>query len=149
MAVLPLDDVLEQVGQPPAAGDSGDVGDPAKLPLPVDISLSADDSTLFVDSFMDGTVRVYDVTNPRKPRAVKAREHVAAWVRSLGVDDPELQPNHAWRHTFKQVAHRHGISEHISDCITGHSPATVGRGYGAPTLGDMAAALKRFPRYEV
>ena len=52
----------------------GDVGDPAKLPLPVDISLSADDSTLFVDSFMDGTVRVYDVTNPRKARQIHERK---------------------------------------------------------------------------
>ena len=52
------------------AVEIGDVGDPAKIPLPVDISLSADDSTLFVDSFMDGMVRVYDVTNPRKARQI-------------------------------------------------------------------------------
>jgi selenium-binding protein 1 len=45
----------------------GPVGDPAKPPLPVDISLSVDDRFLFVDSFMDGTVRVFDVSDPRKP----------------------------------------------------------------------------------
>ena len=45
-----------------------DIGDPAKIPLPVDISLSADDSTLFVDSFMDGTVRVFDVSDPHHPK---------------------------------------------------------------------------------
>jgi integrase len=90
-----------------------------------------------------------DATKPRKPRYVKAREYLAAWVRELGVSDPELQPNHAWRHTFKQIADRHDISERISDWITGHSPASVGRGYGAPTLEDMAAALKKFPRYVV
>ena len=44
----------------------GAVGDPAKLPLPVDISLSADDRHLFVSSFNDGTARVFDVSNPRK-----------------------------------------------------------------------------------
>jgi methanethiol oxidase len=48
----------------------GDVGEPAKLPLPVDLSLSADDSTLFVDSFMDGMTRVYDVSDPHNPRQV-------------------------------------------------------------------------------
>jgi selenium-binding protein 1 len=47
-----------------------DVGDPAKIPLPVSITLSADDRTLWVDSFMDGTVRVYDVSNPFAPRQV-------------------------------------------------------------------------------
>jgi hypothetical protein len=29
LAVLPLDGVFEQVGQPPAGGDAGDAGDPA------------------------------------------------------------------------------------------------------------------------
>lgn len=45
-----------------------DIGDPKKVPLPVDISLSLDDKYLFVDSFMDGMVRVYDVSNPHKPK---------------------------------------------------------------------------------
>jgi len=51
----------------------GDVGDPAKTPLPVDISLSADDRFLFVASFMDGTVRVYDVSDPRKAKLAHER----------------------------------------------------------------------------
>jgi selenium-binding protein 1 len=44
-----------------------DIGDPSQIPVPVDISLSADDSTLFVDTFMDGKVRVFDVTDPHDP----------------------------------------------------------------------------------
>jgi len=47
-----------------------DIGDPAKVPLPVDISLSADDSTLFVSTFLDGKARVFDVSNPHRPRQV-------------------------------------------------------------------------------
>ena len=43
------------------------VGDPKSPPLPVDMSLSADDRFLFVSSFVDGTVRVFDVSNPRAP----------------------------------------------------------------------------------
>jgi integrase len=90
-----------------------------------------------------------DPTNPRKPRYVKAREHLANWVRSIGIVDRELQPNHAWRHTFKQIADREGISERMSDYITGHARKSVGATYGAPTVGDMAAALRKFPRYEL
>jgi selenium-binding protein 1 len=52
------------------AVEVGTIGDPAKIPLPVDISLSRDDKTLFVDSFMDGMVRVYDVSNPREARPI-------------------------------------------------------------------------------
>jgi selenium-binding protein 1 len=55
------------------AAEIGDIGDPSKTPLPVDISLSADDKFLFVDSFMDGTVRIYDVSEPRKARLVHER----------------------------------------------------------------------------
>jgi hypothetical protein len=80
---------------------------------------------------------------------VKAREHLATWVRELGVTDPEVKPNHAWRETFKQIGHRHEISERILDAIAGHAPITVGRGYDLPTLADMATALKKFPRYEI
>ena len=49
------------------AVDLAPIGDPTKPPLPVDISLSSDDKTLFVDSFVDGTVHVFDVSDPRKP----------------------------------------------------------------------------------
>jgi integrase len=94
------------------------------------------------------TVVSDDPTNPRKPRYVKAREHVAAWVRSLGINDPELSPNHAWRHTFKAIGFRSGISERVLDAIVGHAPASVGRGYGEPTLSDKAQELRKFPRYK-
>ncbi len=53
-----------------AASAVADIGDPKKVPLPVDISLSLDDKYLFVDTFMDGSVRVYDVSNPHKPKLV-------------------------------------------------------------------------------
>jgi selenium-binding protein 1 len=36
--------------------------------LPVDMSLSADDKTLFVDCFGDGKCRVFDVSNPQEPK---------------------------------------------------------------------------------
>jgi integrase len=88
-------------------------------------------------------------TNPRKPRAARARERLAMWIRGLGINDKEVRPNHAWRHSFKQIAARNGISDGMSDYITGHAPATVARGYGAPTVRDMAAALEKFPRYTV
>ena len=52
------------------AVDLGPIGDPSKAPLPVDISLSADDRHLFVSTFGDGLVHVFDVSEPRKPREV-------------------------------------------------------------------------------
>jgi integrase len=90
-----------------------------------------------------------DPTNPKRPRAVKARERLAEWVRKIGVTDTELQPNHAWRHTFKKIGDRAGISEKMLDVVCGHAPATVGRSYGVADLADKAEALRRFPRFDV
>jgi integrase len=90
-----------------------------------------------------------DPTNPKRPRAVKARERLAEWVREIGVTDPELQPNHAWRHTFKKVGDRAGISEKMLDTICGHKQATTGRSYGEADLADKAEALRRFPRFNI
>jgi integrase len=89
-----------------------------------------------------------DPTNPRRPRSVSVRQRLGDWVRKLGVADRELKPNHAWRHTFKQIADSVGISERMSDYITGHAHRTIGAKYGAPTVEHMATALEKFPRYQ-
>lgn len=46
------------------------IGDVKGGVLPVDISLSADDNTLFVDCFGDGKCRVFDVSDPHKPKQI-------------------------------------------------------------------------------
>ena len=49
------------------AKEVGTIGDPAKTPLPVDVSISADAKTLWVNTFMDGTTHLFDISNPEKP----------------------------------------------------------------------------------
>lgn len=90
-----------------------------------------------------------DPMNPSRSRAGNVRGDLAEWVRAQGVTDPELSPTHAWRHSFKQIAERVGITEKVHDAITGHAPASEGRKYGQPTAEDMANALKKFPRYRL
>ena len=62
--------VYEDQGGEWKAQEVADIGDPSKLLVPVDISLSADDKTLFVDTFMDGTTRAFDVSDPHKPKQI-------------------------------------------------------------------------------
>jgi selenium-binding protein 1 len=50
------------------ADDVGDIGDPAKVPMPVAMSISSDDKLLFVTTFSDGMVRVYDISDPHHPK---------------------------------------------------------------------------------
>ncbi len=47
-----------------------DIGDASKIPLPVDISIAADDSTLWVDTWNDGMARLYDVSDPHAPKEI-------------------------------------------------------------------------------
>ncbi|HZP87657.1 MAG TPA: selenium-binding protein SBP56-related protein [Burkholderiales bacterium] len=46
----------------------GDIGDPSKVPLPVDISITADGKGLWVNTFMDGKTRYIDLSDPEHPR---------------------------------------------------------------------------------
>ena len=52
----------------------GDIGDPSKIPLPVDISITADDQGLWVQTFMDGKSRYFDISDPFNPK--QTYEHV-------------------------------------------------------------------------
>ena len=49
------------------------IGDPSKIPLPVDISISADGKGLWVNTFMDGTTRYFDMSNPEAPKEVYSK----------------------------------------------------------------------------
>ena len=56
------------------ARDVATIGDPAKTPLPVDISMRADGKGLWVNTFMDGTTRYFDISNPEAPRQTYAKK---------------------------------------------------------------------------
>lgn len=47
-----------------------DIGNPKDVPLPVDISISSDDTRLWVNTFMDGKTRLFDIADPFHPKQV-------------------------------------------------------------------------------
>lgn len=67
-----------------------------------------------------------------------AREHVT---------DPNVAPNHGWRHTFKTRGFEAGIQEKVLDAICGHAPRSTGQAYGSVSLKTKADAMQAFPRY--
>jgi methanethiol oxidase len=56
------------------AKDVAPIGEAKGGVLPVDISLSADDKTLFVSCFGDGKCRVFDVSDPHHPKEIYERQ---------------------------------------------------------------------------
>ena len=51
-----------------------DIGDASKIPLPVDISISSDASRLWVNTFMDGTTRLFDLSHPEAPKEIYTKK---------------------------------------------------------------------------
>lgn len=80
------------------------------------------------------------------PQHKKVAQRVADWVRSLGVTDRKLQPNHGWRHRF--ITKSRGIIEpDIRRAITGHSAKDQHDEYGDVPLQTSHQALIAYPRY--
>jgi selenium-binding protein 1 len=60
----------------------GNIGDPAKIPLPVDISITADGKGLWVNTFMDGTTHYFDMSNPEAPKETYSK-HTGSQVNMV------------------------------------------------------------------
>jgi len=71
---------------------------------------------------------------------------ISRWVRDeLKIEDPRLAPSHAWRHRFKTLCRRHGLSSDIGDALTGHTSRTVGDSYGAFEVSSLYRELCKLP----
>jgi len=83
----------------------------------------------------------------KTPPASIVADRVAKWIRSLGIADSSVQPNHGWRHRFKTVATELGLNARVVDAIQGHSARTAGDRYGDITLKAKQIAIAKFPTY--
>ncbi|MBB2696102.1 UNVERIFIED_ORG: integrase [Rhizobium esperanzae] len=79
----------------------------------------------------------------------KVSERLAEWVRELGVDDPRIRPNHAWRHLFKTEARGVFMDVGARDYMQGHVPATEGEAYGGYKPRVLAHEIAKLPRFEL
>jgi selenium-binding protein 1 len=64
------------------AKDVANIGDPAKIPLPVDMSITANGKGLWVNTFMDGMTRYFDLSNPEAPKQTYAK-HTGSQVNMV------------------------------------------------------------------
>lgn len=76
------------------------------------------------------------------------KNRLAEFARET-VTDPNVAPNHGWRHTFKSRGFEAGIQEKVLDAICGHAPRSVGQAYGTVTMKTKVDAIRAFPRYQV
>jgi integrase len=89
----------------------------------------------FVES-RQGKCLFYDPARGRggsaaNPQYAKVAERLAHWVRTqVGITDPRISPNHAWRHLFRTIMKATEFQPELLDYIDGHAPASEGHKYG-------------------
>jgi integrase len=71
------------------------------------------------------------------------------WIKSLGVVDKRLAPNHSWRHRIKTLGRRKGLALDILDAMTGHGRKTVADTYGEFPPDAMLRELEKIPALEL
>lgn len=96
-----------------------------------------------------GSGRLFYEDRPRRglgkhnPGSTKVKQ-LRAWVSGLGLRIGRAHakdPNHAWRHWLKRTLRDAGVSDSVSDAITGHAPRGDGAAYGGVSLKAMSDAL--------
>lgn len=126
--------------------EAGRVKNKQRREIPLHPHLVALGFPKFVLSAPDGHLFMWSGEDRAAWRSAKNR--LTDFVRTV-VTDPNVQPNHGWRHTFKTIGSEAGIQDKVLDAICGHDPRTVGEGYGGVTLTAKARAMKMFPRFMV
>lgn len=85
-----------------------------------------------------------DVLGPLDGLKNRLRE----FVRSI-IDDPNVQPNHGWRHRFTTICIDAGISARVYNAIQGHAGASVADRYGDVTLKARTEAVTKLPAFDI
>lgn len=73
------------------------------------------------------------------------KSRLAAFARAI-VTDPNVAPNHGWRHRFKTVGMEAGIAPRVLDAIQGQAARSVADTYGDVTVSTMAREIGKLPR---
>ena len=85
-----------------------------------------------------------DVLGPLSGLLNRMRE----FVRPI-VPDPNVQPNHGWRHLFTTICEEAEINPRVYNAIMGHAGRTVADGYGDVTLKAKAVATRKLPSFDL
>jgi len=103
----------------------------------------------FVEDADEGPLFLNVETSSESRGALRGLKNRLAEFARTFVADPNVAPNHGWRHRFKTVGMEAGIAHRILDAIQGQAPRTVAETYGEVTLTTMAAEIAKLPPYSL
>ena len=76
------------------------------------------------------------------------KNRLAEFARKI-VPDPNVMPNHGWRHRFKTIGRDAGIEMRVLDAIQGHAPRSVADKYGDISIKVIASAIYKLPSFDI
>lgn len=87
--------------------------------------------------------------NGANPQWQKVAERLAEWVhKTLKVTD--VQPNHGWRHLWREIVRGTAMKPELCDYICGHeSKSGTGARYGKRKIPVLDKEMSLFPRFNV
>ncbi len=83
------------------------------------------------------------------PHHKKVGERLGSWVRKLGVDDINVQPNHGWRHRFETDMRRAKVDYEARHVLVGHAHQTESGTYGEWDPVALKGEMDKLPRFKV
>jgi integrase len=83
------------------------------------------------------------------PQASVAGRRLSDWVRGLGVTDPDVAPNHAWRHRFKTICRTAKVDPEARAVLMGHATTTEGENYGYWEMPALKAEIDKLSRFDL
>jgi integrase len=134
--------------------EAGSVKDTRTRIVPLHPDLIEQGFLKYVRSRPKGAPLFYSLKRQRKedrvnPTYVSVGNKLAEWVRGLGISDPNVAPNHGWRHRFKTMSRRAKMDRFIVHAIQGHAIETEGDDYGEVEVEVMYREILKHPRYVV
>ena len=117
--------------------------------VPVHSALIAEGFLAFVDGVPSGPL--FKALQPDKfgSRGGNGTKMTGRWVRSLGIVDTRISPNHSWRHRMKTLARSHDVRPDIGDALVGHGKRSVGDAYGEFQVRALKRELEKIPALQV
>ena len=73
---------------------------------------------------------------------------LATWVRSLGVTERDVDPNHGWRHRFKTDGRFAEVGEDVISALQGHAIAGMSGRSGEFPARVTSKGIAKLPRID-
>ncbi|MBX9647680.1 MAG: site-specific integrase [Xanthobacteraceae bacterium] len=113
--------------------------------VPLHLALKNEGFLKFVRSVRKGPLFTDLAPDRFGSRGGTGAKILSQWIRSLGLTDTRISPNHSWRHRLKTLGRRHGLAVDILDAMTGHGRKTVADTYGEFPPAAMLRELSKIP----